>query len=184
MTNAELLRAGNRLQGTIEILDRELKTLLSVHRPRLGIARVRADYLPQPKPDGVFYLLTRYAPSGTDEPSPEDWAFVTGREMSFEQAEAAWDEIQKVGAPLRQRIAKAWRELEEIDMQARDYTGAEQRPDGTWILRNKHGGILEERDGLGRPIPDEKLLRRLAYSRWREHVFTPSPFNLPNPTYL
>ena len=183
--NAELLVKGSSLLISIKVCRTEIGTLLRIHSLRLGIVRVKADYLPEPRPEGVFYLVNRFLPSGTDEPGEEDYAFVvTQPGLTHEDAEELWRELDEILAPHRKKLAGLNRELEEIDRQVRDYAGAEQRPDGSWILRNKRGGVLVDTNAFGEPITEEFTLRKIAYARWRDQVFEPSPFGIETPELL
>jgi hypothetical protein len=182
---AELLQKGKNLLLKINLCREELSVFRRVHSLRLGIVRAKADALPEPAPDGVYYLITRFQPSGGDEPAPDDFAFVVTKPgLTFQDAEESWEELEELSRPLRSKVDALRRELEEIDMQVRDYAGAEQTAAGNWILRNRRGGILVDKTVLGDPVPDEPTLRRIAYRYWREHVFEPSPFGVQNPTFL
>jgi hypothetical protein len=61
--SAELLQAGRSLQRDIKRLEGKIWTLTALHGLRLGIARAKADALPQPPPEGAFYLILPRLPA-------------------------------------------------------------------------------------------------------------------------
>ncbi len=116
MTETESLAAALKIK--IEARRKTLWALRAVWQTRLGIMRVKGDDLSESLEDVSYAVLRRLLPSDTDEPSPENVAYIVSKDMSYEQAETLWKKVETASLPLKWEIQQLC--LEQVLFEAAD----------------------------------------------------------------